>query len=335
VSREDTRWLAKHEPFPGDDQGVFLSVVVPCYNEEDSISELYSRLSAACVKCAGESYELILVNDGSKDNTWSALTRFAGGDSHIIAVDLARNHGHQLALTAGLSICRGQRILIIDADLQDPPELLPDMMRLMEGGADVVYGQRTERQGETRFKKATASTFYWLIERLSDVAIPQDTGDFRLISRRVLQVLQRMPEGHRFIRGMIAWIGFMQLPLPYKREPRFAGRTKYPFRRMLRFAMDAITGFSTFPLRISLYVSIAFMFLAVLLGAYVFYSVLMLNAVHGWASILLVILIFSSVQLLCLGIIGEYLGRIYLETKSRPLFVVRQLYRRPPTEKIV
>lgn len=332
--REDKRRLANQEACPGDDQDLSLSVVVPCYNEEDSITELSSRLSATCVKCVGESYELILVNDGSKDGTWTTLTRCAEGNSHIIAVDLARNHGHQLALTAGLSLCRGQRILIIDADLQDPPELLPDMMQLMDGGADVVYGQRTERQGETKFKTATASTFYWLIDRLSDVAIPQNVGDFRLISRRVLQVLHRMPEGHRFIRGMIAWIGFKQVPLPYKREPRFAGKTNYPVHKMLRFATDAITGFSIFPLRISLYVSIAFMILAAFLGVYVFYSVLMLNAVHGWASIVLVILIFSSVQLLCLGIIGEYLGRIYLETKSRPLFVVRQIYRRPTTEDI-
>ena len=219
-----------------------LSVVVPCYDEAAVIRELHRRVTTVCRSLVGDSYELVLVNDGSRDKTWEILQMLAHCDDLVFAVDLSRNHGHQLALSAGLSLARGDRILVIDADLQDPPELLPHMMQLMDDGADVVYGQRVERDGETWFKKVSARTFYRLLLRMTDVPIPQDTGDFRLMSRRVVDALLAMPEYQRFIRGMVAWIGFRQVPLQYHRDKRFAGETKYSFGKMLTFALDAITG---------------------------------------------------------------------------------------------
>jgi len=214
---------------------------------------------------------------------------------------------------------------VIDADLQDPPELLPEMMRLIDDGADVVYGQRLGRDGETWFKKLSATAFYRLLLRMTDVAIPPDAGDFRLMSRQVLDALLAMPEQQRFIRGMVAWIGFRQVPLQYHRDKRFAGKTKYSLRKMLTFAIDAITGFSTTPLRVSLYIAAAFAIFAVLLMIFVLFSWVFLGTVQGWTSILLGMLIFSSVQLLALAVIGEYLGRIYMQTKQRPLFIIREI----------
>jgi dolichol-phosphate mannosyltransferase len=213
----------------------------------------------------------------------------------------------------------------MDADLQDPPELLPDMMRLMDEGADVVFGQRIERDGESWFKRLTAAAFYRILSWMTDVPIPKDTGDFRLMRREVINILLDMPEQHRFIRGMVAWIGFNQVSFPYKRDRRFSGTTKYPLRKMIRFAIDAITGFSMVPLRLSAYMALLFLVVAVVLGVYVIYSWFFLNAIQGWASVLLVLLIFSGVQLLSLGIIGEYLGRTYMQTKQRPLFVIREV----------
>jgi glycosyltransferase involved in cell wall biosynthesis len=302
-----------------------LSVVVPCYNEEAVVLQLHRRVTAVCRGALGDDYELILVNDGSRDATWSMLQALAKRDARVIAVDLSRNHGHQLALSAGLSIARGARILVLDADLQDPPELLPDMMRVMDAGADVVYGQRIERDGERWFKKVTAAAFYRLLLRMTDVPIPPDTGDFRLMNRRVLDALLAMPEQHRFIRGMVAWIGFRQVPIHYRRAQRFAGETKYPLRKMLKFAVDAITGFSITPLRLSLYLALGFLGVAAALAVYVVCSWLFFGAVRGWTSMFLGMLVFASVQLFSLAIIGEYLGRIYMQTKQRPLFVIREI----------
>jgi polyisoprenyl-phosphate glycosyltransferase len=307
-----------------------LSVVIPCYNEEAVIHELYRRVTLACRSLTGDSYELVLVNDGSFDETWAMLQELAHNDDRVVAVDLSRNHGHQLALSAGLSLARGERILVIDADLQDPPELLPEMMRLMDGGADVVYGQRVERDGETWFKRVSASAFYRLLLRMTDVGIPPDTGDFRLMRRPVLKALLAMPEQQRFIRGMVAWIGFRQVPLQYHRERRFAGETKYPLRKMLTFAVDAVTGFSIAPLRISLYVACLFLLFALLTIIYVTISWLYLGPVPGWTSVLLSMLIFGSVQLFSLAIIGEYLGRVYMQTKQRPLFIIREIVSASP-----
>jgi dolichol-phosphate mannosyltransferase len=315
------------DPSPVDSgqRSLTLSVVAPCFNEEEVLPELHRRVTRACEEVVDGDYELILVNDGSRDQTWSLISSLAESDSHIVGVNLAHNHGHQLALTAGLSLCRGRRILIIDADLQDPPELLGEMMRLMDAGADVVYGQRSERRGESWLKQTSASLFYSLLSRLTEVPVPVDTGDFRLISARVLKALQSMPEQHRFIRGMIAWIGFKQVPLHYERDARFAGATKYPLRKMVSFALDAITGFSTQPLRISFYMGAFSLLVASLLIVYVLYSWLFLGAVRGWASVLIILLLFGSAQLWSLGILGEYLGRAYMQTKQRPLFIISEI----------
>jgi polyisoprenyl-phosphate glycosyltransferase len=302
-----------------------LSVVVPCYNEESVLPELHRRLKAACQTVVGDSYELILVNDGSRDNTWALLTAITAENRHIVGVNLSRNMGHQLALTAGLSLSRGDRVLIIDADLQDPPELLPEMMAAMDRGADVVYGQRAERDGDGVFKRGTAYAFYRLLSALSEVEIPKDTGDFRLMDRKVVDALQGMPEQHRFIRGMVAWLGFNQVPIRYAREARFAGTTKYPFRKMARFAADAITGFSVSPLRLSSVLALVCFLLTGVLAAYVLYAWFALSTVRGWTSLLLLFLLFSGAQLLVLGVIGEYVGRTYVESKRRPLFIVSEI----------
>lgn len=304
---------------------VRLSVVVPCFNEEDGLAVLHQRVSDAARANVGEDYEIVLVNDGSSDGTLARMRELAASDAHLVCIDLSRNHGHQLALSAGLNLARGERILIIDADLQDPPELLTPMMRLMDEGADVVYGQRQARHGETMFKKLSALVFYRLLYRLSEVRIPLDTGDFRLMSRQVLEVLNQMPERHRFVRGMVAWAGFRQVAIPYVRDPRYAGETKYPLRRMIAFAVDALTGFSTRPLHLSFYLALAAMGIAMLLAIYTLVQWALGATVVGWTSMMLVVVAFGSVQLFCLGIIGEYLGRTYLETKQRPLFMIREV----------
>ncbi|MBY0429738.1 MAG: glycosyltransferase family 2 protein [Rhodospirillales bacterium] len=304
-----------------------LSVVVPCFNEEAVLPELHRRLTAACRQCAGESYELVVVNDASIDNTWARIVSLAQCDPRVVGLCLSRNHGHQLALTAGLSQCVGQRILVIDADLQDPPELLPEMMALMDEGADVVYGTRLFRDGETWFKKAAATAFYRLLHAVTEVDIPRDTGDFRLMNRKVADVLNAMPERHRFIRGMVAWIGFRQVSLPYVRHQRYAGTTKYPLRKMLRLAADAITAFSCVPLSASLYVSAVSILLAGLAMVYTLYSWLFLEAVSGWASMMVVMLTFAAVQMFFLGVLGEYVGRIYFQTSNRPLFIIDRIVR--------
>lgn len=302
-----------------------LSVVVPAFNEQEVIGETHRRLRAACVSAVGEDFEIVYVDDGSRDRTWAMLNELAVADPKIIAVTLSRNFGHQLALSAGLELCRGERILMIDADLQDPPELIVEMMAKIDTGADIVYGQRTERLGETAFKRGTAAAFYRILDRLTDVDIPQDTGDFRLVTRQVLDALKQLPESHRFVRGLFAWLGFRQVALPYVRQERFAGETKYPLRRMLRLAIDAITGFSTVPLRAALWLSSVGFVVALAVGAYAVGSWLFFDTVRGWASIVGVIALFASAQLLCLGILGEYIGRMFMQTKGRPLAIVREV----------
>jgi polyisoprenyl-phosphate glycosyltransferase len=307
---------------------VALSAVVPCFNEEAGLLELYPRLSRACREAVGDDYEIVLVDDGSTDGTWAGIRKLTERDPHIVGVMLSRNHGHQLALTAGLSVCRGERVLILDADLQDPPELVGEMLALVDSeGADVVYGQRLSREGETWHKKATASLFYRLLGKLTELPIPADTGDFRLMTRRALLVLQSMPEQHRFIRGMVSWIGFRQVPFHYNRAQRFAGETKYPMRQMIRLAVDAITGFSMQPLRLSLHFAIVLGLLSAVLLVYTLVSWLYFDAVAGWTSLMAVVLILGSAQMLFLGIIGEYLGRLYMQSKHRPLFVIAGIAR--------
>ena len=301
-----------------------LSVVAPCYNEQEVLPEFLRRVGAV-LDAAGGVAEVVLVDDGSRDRTWEVMTAAAAADSRIVAVRLMRNHGHQLALTAGLSVCRGERILIIDADLQDPPELLPDMMALMDQGADVVYGQRRQRDGESLFKRATAAGFYRLINRLTDVDIPADAGDFRLVTRRVLDLLLSMPERHRFIRGMVAWIGGRQVPLHYDRHARAAGESKYPLSKMIRFAADAITAFSVVPLMASM--TIGWVMAAVGFGFFIYSIVgwMMKANLPGWTSIMAALGLLGGMQFLMLGIIGAYLGRLYDQSKQRPLFMIRDI----------
>ncbi|WP_254074169.1 glycosyltransferase family 2 protein [Burkholderia sp. S171] len=304
---------------------MFLSIVVPCFNEEEGIHELYRRITSVCAGMDLSSYELVLINDGSSDKTWSYMRALHEADNRIICINLSRNFGHQLALTAGLKIASGQRIFIIDADLQDPPELLPAMMVRLDAGVDVVYGQRIKREGETLFKKKSASLFYRLLDRLVDIDIPVDTGDFRLISRRAVNALNCMPENHRFIRGMVTWIGMRQEAFPYERAARFAGTTKYPFVKMLKFAFDAITGFSVKPLRFASYLGVGAALLSVFLGAYVLYAWCEGQTVPGWTSLAVIMLLMGSCQLIVLGIMGEYVGRLYIEGKSRPLYVIQEV----------
>jgi dolichol-phosphate mannosyltransferase len=300
-----------------------VSVVAPCFNEEATLPEFIQRVGKILDEM-GASSEVVLVDDGSRDRTWDLLVG-AAADPRVVAVRLMRRHGHQLALTAGLSICRGELILIIDADLQDPPELLPDMMALIDEGADVVYGQRRQREGESLFKRATATAFYWLIASLSEVQIPMDAGDFRLITRRVLDILLTMPERHRFTRGMVAWIGGKQVPLVYDRKSRFAGESKYQLRAMMRFAVDAITGFSIAPLIIATIIGWIMAAVGFALFLYSIVGWLLEKNLPGWTSLMAAIGMLSGIQFLVLGIIGSYLGRIYDQMKGRPLFMIRDI----------
>lgn len=306
-----------------------LSIVIPCYNEADGLRELHRRISAVCAQQGDLSYELVLINDGSRDATWPLMQMLAAEDSHLVCINLSRNHGHQLALSAGLTICRGERIFILDADLQDPPELLPQMMTRMDAGADVVFGQRIKREGETAFKKASAYAFYRLLDRLVDIDIPRDTGDFRLMSRRALDVLNSMPEQNRFIRGMVSWIGLRQEALPYDRASRFAGETNYPLAKMLRLAIDAITGFSVRPLRLASYCGLLFGLCCLLMIGFVVVDYSLGHTVSGWASLTIIILAVGSVQLMVAGVMGEYMGRLYMESKRRPLFVIDEVVTNP------
>jgi glycosyltransferase involved in cell wall biosynthesis len=251
------------------------------------------------------------------------MQRLAAADPRLVAINLSRNHGHQLALTAGLDLCAGEQILIIDADLQDPPELLSDMRAAMAAGqADVVYAVRRQRAGETVFKKATAAAFYRMLTRMTDTPIPLDTGDFRLMSRRALDAFLSLPEQARFIRGMVAWIGFRQVPFPYDRAERLAGETNYPLAKMIRLAFDAVTGFSTAPLRFASHAGLALTGVSLLLFVYIAIGWLSGSAVQGWTSTMLVTVFLGAVQMFVLGMIGEYLGRLYVESKRRPLYIV-------------
>jgi polyisoprenyl-phosphate glycosyltransferase len=310
-----------------------LSIVAPVFNEKESVGELYRRVKAT-LDSAKTPWELLLVDDGSSDGSAEAILDLAGRDPRVRPVLFARNFGHQIAVTAGLDHARGEAVVIIDADLQDPPELIPELMAQWRQGFEVVYAVRTERVGESWFKKLTASLFYRLIYRITDVKIPLDTGDFRLLDRRVVDALGRMRERHRFLRGMAAWVGFRQVGVPYKRAARHAGETKYPFRKMFRLALNAVTSFSYFPLQIATYlgfvcagasaVSILVVIVMRLGGSQAFF---------GQATTLIAVLFLGGIQLISLGILGEYLGRVYDEVKGRPLYVLRSAPELPPTRK--
>lgn len=298
-----------------------LSIVTPCFNEQEVLPEFIRRMKAATDRLALD-YEVILVDDGSRDASWSLIAAAATSDKRIVGLRLRRNHGHQLALSAGLTLARGDLVLLIDADLQDPPELLPTMIELLRNeNADVVYGQRRHRSGETAFKIRSAAAFYRLIGWLSEVHIPPDTGDFRLITRPVVDLLVQMPERHRFLRGMVAWVGGRQVPLLYDRDARHAGQTKYPLFRMLRLASDAITGFSRRPLQVATFTGLLAALFSVGLALYSVMGWLLGVTVPGWTSLMSAVGFLSALQFLMLGIIGEYLGRLYEESRARPLFL--------------
>lgn len=311
-------------------QTIELSIVIPCYEEEHGIGELVKRVSAAAEK-ARLTYELILVDDGSTDRTWEKILESQERCPEIKAVKLARNHGHQLALTAGMSLVRGEKyVFILDADLQDPPELLGEMIKLMEEcDADVVYGKRKKREGESFFKLLSACIFYRFLRAMTDIDIPEDTGDFRLIRRHVADTLNQMKEHSRFIRGMVSWCGGKQLPLLYFREARFADSTKYPLRKMIKLALDAITAFSIKPLRIGLKLSAWGVLIALGLLLYALFSHFFLQTKAGWSSIMATIIFLGSLQLFLLGIMGEYLGRIFADTQNRPLFLIDEIRSSP------
>jgi dolichol-phosphate mannosyltransferase len=303
-----------------------LSIVAPCYNEEAGLEEFHRRMSAAAKEAAGSDYELVLVNDGSDDRTWEIMVDLAKRDPQLVAVNLSRRHGHQRAMTAGLHSCRGDRVLTIDSDLQDPPELLGEMWRLMDRvDADVVYGQRRERQGETLLKRGTAALFYRLLRQLADGDMPVDSGDFRLMSRKVIDILNSMPEQQRFIRGMVSWIGLRQVALAYDRAPRTTGSSNYSIGRMFGLAFDALTSFSIMPLRLASYLGIIVGFLSLLMLGYTLGSWAFGHVVEGWTSLSTLILVLGSMQLILFGLLGEYVGRLYLESKRRPLFVIDEI----------
>ncbi len=302
-----------------------FSIVAPIYNELGNIPELYRRVHAV-MEGIGEPWELLLVDDGSTDGSAEALQDLYKQDTlHVRVIHFARNFGHAIAVTAGMDHARGQAVILIDADLQDPPEILPDLIAKWREGNEVVYAVRAKREGESWFKQATASLFYRLLFRIAEVDIPLDTGDFRLMDRRVVDAVGSMRERHRFVRGMVSWVGFRQTGVEYVRSERFSGQTKYPLRKMLRFAWDGITGFSYTPLQLATYLGFVIAGLSALAILLVIYLRAFTNThpLEGQATTLVMVLFLGGVQLISLGIIGEYLGRIYNEVKGRPLYVVR------------
>lgn len=302
---------------------ITYSIIAPIYNESESLPELYRRVTAVMDK-NGEPWELVLVDDGSTDGSTDMILELAQNDPRVRPVIFARNFGHQIAITAGWDYARGDAIVIIDADLQDPPEVILELARKWKEGYEVVYAVRAEREGETFFKKLTAAFFYRLIYLITDVKMPVDTGDFRLMDRKVVEVLKQMRERHRFPRGMSAWVGFRQIGVNYRRAARYGGVTKYPFRKMVRLALNAITSFSYFPLQVATYAGFFCAGIAILAIPVVVY--LRMNGIPqltGQATTLIAVLFLGGVQLISLGILGEYIGRLYDEAKGRPLYIVR------------
>lgn len=305
-------------------QKINLSVVIPVFNEEQVLDELISRLSLACEEIGGD-FELIFVNDGSSDGTLQKLRNYAAVENRIRYVSFSRNFGHQNAVMAGILRSRGDAVVLIDGDLQDPPELIPELYTKYKEGCKVVYAKRVHRKGETFFKKASAGLFYRTLRKMISFDIPVDTGDFRLISREVVNHLIAMGESSRFLRGQIAWLGFKQTGIEFERQERKAGDTKYTFRKMLRFAMDGITSFSNFPLQIATFLGFLFSVIAFFIILYALYSKFILEeVVTGWTSIMISSMFIGGVQLLCIGIIGEYISRISVDVKKRPFFIIEE-----------
>jgi len=300
------------------------TIIAPIYNEVENIPLLYSRVSEV-MEQTGEPWEFVMVDDGSSDGSTEKILKLQSKDEKVKAVIFARNFGHQIAVTAGLDTSKGEAVIIIDADLQDPPEVILDLIQKWKEGYEVVYAVRSKREGESWFKLFTASAFYRVIQRITDVNIPSDTGDFRLLDRKVVQVMNGMREKHRFLRGMSVWVGFRQTGVEYEREERFAGETKYPLKKMIRFASDAITGFSYFPLQLAMYLGfIAAGISIVSIPLVIVLRITGSQAFFGQATTLIAVLFLGGVQLISLGLLGEYVGRLYDEAKDRPLYIVRE-----------
>lgn len=316
--------LPRTMPVPQTSSAPTYSVVAPVFNECETVPVFYQRV-VQVMEGVGDTFELVLVDDGSRDGSYEAMRRLHEADPRVRVVQFSRNFGHQIAISAGLDHARGRCVIIIDSDLQDPPEVIPEMIARWKTGAEVVYAQRATRQGETRFKLMTAAAFYRLITRITAVDIPRDTGDFRLLDRTVVDALVAMREHHRFMRGLSAWVGFRQEAVTYDRQERYAGATKYPLMRMVRFSIDAITGFSYVPLQLA--TTLGFILAGMSLIGIVVAAIIRLTtrAIVGQASTLILVLLIGGIQLIFLGILGEYLGRIYDEVRARPLYIVRKV----------
>ena len=304
-----------------------LSVVVPVFNETAVIDAFYARLKHVMDSLVPLSYEILFVDDGSRDDSYNKLVGLAAEDKNIRVIKFSRNFGHQIAITAGIDVAIGDAVVVIDSDLQDPPEVIKDFVGKWEEGYDVVYGIRKKRKGESKLKLITANLFYRLLKTLIKIDIPLDAGDFRLMNRRVVDHFKRLKESDRFVRGLTSWLGFNQTGVLYDREERYAGETKYPYRKMIKFALDGITSFSSIPLKLASWLGYLTSILSFLYACVVLIEKMLGYTVQGWATIMVGMLFLGGVQLICLGIIGEYIGRIFNETKQRPLYVIDQIYR--------
>lgn len=308
------------------ENSILLSVVVPCFNEQEVIRDFYSRLTS-CLKNINASAEIIFIDDGSCDRTFNIIQELHHHDDRVVGISLNRNFGHQAAVTAGLQNCKGDAVIVIDADLQDPPEIIPEMIEKWQGGADVVYATRLKRPGESVFKLFTAALFYAILNYLSGTKIPLNTGDFRLMDRKIVDVLNSMRETHKFIRGMVSWIGGTQIPIYYNREPRLKGYSKYPFLKMLKFAIDAITSFSIKPLKI-MSVTAIFIIAGACAGSLCLIIIKFVNPsifIPGYPPIILAIAFFGGIQLFSIGVLGEYIGRIFEQSKTRPIYIIKEI----------
>lgn len=305
---------------------VIYSVIVPVYNEEEVIIESYRRLSLT-LKSLDGAYELIFINDGSRDSSVQKILDIIETDQNVRLISFSRNFGHQSAISAGMDFAKGDAVVIIDADLQDPPEVIPEMIEKWKAGYEVIYGKRRNRSGETAFKKMSASLFYRMLRRMTDVDIPVDTGDFRLIDRKVCDAMKSLKERNRYIRGLVSWVGYKQTYIEYDRDKRFAGETKYPFKRMLKLAIDGITAFSHKPLKLAITLGFALSLLSFVYMLMVIYQKFFTDTtITGWSSTIIIILFTQGVVLMVLGLIGEYIGRIYDEIKERPIYIVDEVY---------
>jgi len=310
-----------------ESQKLFISIIIPCFNEEQVISHTYERVENTMRSFKHGGHELIFINDGSRDKTLEILREISQKNLNVKILSFSRNFGHQPAVTAGINICKGDIAIIIDADLQDPPELFPEMIKIyFEQNANVVYGLRGERKGETFFKRVSAKYFYKTINFLSDTPLPVDTGDFRLIDKHVIEAFKSLPEKNKYIRGLISWIGFKQVPVVYVREERFAGETKYPFSKMIKFASTSLLYFSKKPLKLALTIGLISIVIGIGLAIWVFTGLLYRtnSIVPGWASTIIALIFFGGIQLLTIGVLGEYLGNMFEEIKNRPEYIIHE-----------